>query len=120
MEEGEPHRASPPWGSWEVVLSEPRYKVKRIVVHPGNRLSYQKHFRRAEQWVVVEGEATVTLEGKEMVLSQGATMHVPREAAHRIANQGREPLVIIEIQQGDYLEEDDILRLEDDYGRKGT
>lgn len=120
MKEPERASASPPWGKWEVLLDEPAYKVKRIVVEPGKRLSYQKHFRRAEHWVVVGGEATVTLDGKEVVLRQGATVDVPRETAHRIANQGQGPLVIIEIQQGDYLEEDDILRLEDDYGRQGT
>lgn len=118
MNEPERACASPPWGRWEVLLDEPAYKVKRIVVHPGKRLSYQRHFRRTEHWVVVEGEAAVTIEGKEVLLRQGDTLFVPREAAHRIANRGAGLLVIIEIQQGDYLHEDDIVRLEDDYGRQ--
>lgn len=120
MKEGEPASASPPWGRWEVLLDEPAYKVKRITVHPGKRLSYQKHFHRAEHWVVVAGEATVTLDGKEVVLRRGAALDVPQGAAHRIANSGQELLEIIEIQQGDYLAEDDIVRLEDDYGRQST
>ncbi len=112
--------ASPPWGKWEVLLDEPNYKVKRITVLPGKRLSYQKHFKRNEHWVVVEGKAVVTLDGKEMDLVKGETVDIPKEAAHRIANNGNKQLTFIEIQFGEYFGEDDIIRLEDDYGRVST
>ncbi|ODS31944.1 MAG: mannose-6-phosphate isomerase [Candidatus Scalindua rubra] len=108
---------NPPWGSWEVLLDEPTYKVKRITVLPGNRLSYQKHFRRREHWMVVEGKGVVTIDDKEIHLKKGETIDIPQEAAHRIANNDDENLTFIEIQQGEYFGEDDIIRLEDDYGR---
>jgi mannose-6-phosphate isomerase-like protein (cupin superfamily) len=111
---------SPPWGKWEVLLDEPNYKVKRITVLPGKRLSYQKHFKRNEHWVVVEGKAVVTLDGKEIDLVKGETVDIPQEAAHRIANTGNKQLTFIEIQLGEYFGEDDIIRLEDDYGRVST
>jgi mannose-6-phosphate isomerase-like protein (cupin superfamily) len=110
-------KAAPPWGTWEVLLEEPAYKVKRITIQPGHRLSYQRHTRRSEHWVVVQGEAAVTLEGKEIRLAAGQTADIPAGAAHRIANPGRDTLAFIEIQRGTYLGEDDIVRLEDDYGR---
>lgn len=110
-------KASPPWGKWEVLLDEPDYKVKRITVLPGKRLSYQKHFKRKEHWMIVEGKAVVTLDGKEICLEKGETVDIPQEAAHRIANRGDELMTFIEIQQGEYFGEDDIIRLEDDYGR---
>lgn len=109
--------ATHPWGKWEVLLSEPGYKVKRITVKPEQRLSYQKHARRQEHWVVVAGEGIVILDGKEIVLKTGATVDIPAEAAHRAINPGTEPFVFIEVQRGSYLEEDDIVRLEDSYGR---
>ena len=109
--------ASPPWGKWEVLLDEPRYKVKRITVLPGKRLSYQKHFKRQEHWMIVEGEALVTLDGKEIALKTGEYIDIPMESAHRIANEGSAPMVFIEIQRGTYFGEDDIVRLQDDYGR---
>jgi len=107
----------PPWGIWEVILDEPTYKVKRVTVLPGKRLSYQKHFKRLEHWKIVGGSGLVTLNGKEIPLITGESIDIPREAAHRIANPGKIPLVFIEIQHGSYCSEDDILRLEDDYGR---
>ena len=82
-------------------------------------LSYQRHEKRSEHWVVVEGEAVVTLEGKEIRLSPGHSIDIPRMGAHRILNPGRVPLIFIEIQKGEYFGEDDILRLEDDFGRTG-
>ncbi len=109
--------ATPPWGKWEVLLDEPTYKVKRITVLPDKRLSYQKHFKRQEHWFVVAGEALVTLEGKEIRVKAGEAIDIPQEAAHRIANQGAAPLVFIEVQRGSYFGEDDIVRLQDDYGR---
>jgi mannose-6-phosphate isomerase-like protein (cupin superfamily) len=107
-----------PWGGWEVLLDEPAYKVKRIVVNPGHRLSYQRHFKRREHWIVVMGRAEVVLGGKTIALDAGQAVDIPAGTDHRIGNQGSEPLVFIEVQQGTYFGEDDIERLEDDYGRK--
>jgi mannose-6-phosphate isomerase-like protein (cupin superfamily) len=112
--------ASPPWGRWEVLLDEPSYKVKRITVLPGKRLSYQKHFKRREHWMVVEGNGVVTIDGKDVHLSKGKAIDIAQEEAHRMANNGDEDLTFIEIQQGEYFGEDDIVRLEDDYGRVST
>ena len=112
------HSATPPWGKWEVLLDEPHYKVKRITVLPGKRLSYQKHFKRQEHWMIVEGQALVTLEGKETTLKAGEYIDIPMESAHRVANPGDLPMVFIEIQRGNYFGEDDIVRLQDDYGRE--
>lgn len=106
-----------PWGRYAVVDEGPGYKVKRIEVLPGRRMSYQKHARRHEHWMVVRGCAQVTLDGDERLVQVGEAVDVPIGAAHRIANPGAEPLVLIEIQRGDYLGEDDIVRLQDDYGR---
>jgi mannose-6-phosphate isomerase len=106
-----------PWGSWHILDEGAGYKVKRIVVDPGCRLSYQRHELRAEHWIVVAGTATCTLDGEIVVLAPGETVDVEVGQAHRIANQGDETLVIIEVQRGAYTGEDDIVRLEDDYGR---
>jgi mannose-6-phosphate isomerase len=108
-----------PWGSYTILEERESYKVKRIEVLPHRRMSYQRHEKRSEHWVVVEGEAVVTLEGKEIRLSPGQSVDIPRMAAHRILNPGRVPLIFIEIQKGEYFGEDDILRLEDDFGRTG-
>lgn len=109
-----------PWGNYTVLEDRQTYKVKRIEVLPGKRLSYQRHERRAEHWVVVDGDALVTLEGREVRLSPGEAIDIPRMAAHRIHNPGRDLLTFIEIQKGDYFGEDDIIRLEDDFGRVTT
>jgi mannose-6-phosphate isomerase len=109
--------AEPPWGKWEVLLSESGYKVKRITVKPGQRLSYQKHARRQEHWVAVEGKGIVVLDGKEIILEPGAAVDIPVDAAHRAINLGVGKFVFIEVQRGSYLGEDDIVRLEDSYGR---
>ena len=106
-----------PWGSYTVLEDRQTYKVKRIEVLPGKRLSYQKHEKRAEHWIVVEGEGVVTLEGQEIRLSPGQSVDIPRMAAHRIHNPGKILLIFIEVQKGDYFGEDDIIRLEDDFGR---
>jgi mannose-6-phosphate isomerase len=106
-----------PWGSFTVLDEAENYKVKRIEVLPQKRLSYQKHAQRSEHWMVVAGSARVTLDGREILLNAGATVDVPIGAAHRIENVGTERLVFIEIQRGTYLGEDDIQRLQDDYGR---
>jgi len=109
--------ADPPWGRWEVLLEEESYKVKRIIVLPGHRLSYQKHARRSEHWIAVQGEGIITLDGREIRLTPGEAVVIPVGSAHRAANEGELPFVFIEVQLGSYLEEDDIIRLEDAYGR---
>ena len=116
------HTVSPtferrPWGTYTVLDDGDDCKVKRITVDPGQRLSYQSHARRAEHWVVVGGTATVTLDGAEIVVGPGQAIDIPLQAAHRVANQGTEELVFVEVQLGDYFGEDDIVRYSDDYGR---
>jgi mannose-6-phosphate isomerase len=106
-----------PWGSFTVLDEGTAYKVKRIEVLIGKRLSYQKHSHRAEHWMVVGGRAKVTLDGVEFAVSMGQAIDVPAGAAHRIENVGEELLTFIEVQRGDYLGEDDIQRLQDDFGR---
>ncbi len=106
-----------PWGNFTVLDEAAGYKVKRIVVWAGKRLSYQKHAQRSEHWMVVGGVAKVTLDGKDVILAAGEYIDIPIGAAHRIENPGSEPLVFIEVQRGNYLGEDDIVRLQDDYGR---
>jgi mannose-6-phosphate isomerase len=106
-----------PWGSYTVLEDGPDHKVKRIEVLPGKRLSYQRHQRRAEHWFVVKGDALVTLDGKEFPVGMNTAIDVPRGSAHRIANAGPDLLVVIEVQHGEYFGEDDIERLEDDFGR---
>jgi mannose-6-phosphate isomerase-like protein (cupin superfamily) len=106
-----------PWGAFYVLADEPDHKVKRIVVHRGERLSYQKHEMRAEHWFVVAGSARVTLDGEVHAVGTGEAIDIPRGAAHRIENTGPEDLVFIEVQHGSYFGEDDIVRLDDDYGR---
>lgn len=106
-----------PWGSYTVLADEHDHKVKRIVVHPGKRLSYQTHARRAEHWYVVSGVATVTLDGIDHRVAAGESVDIGLGAAHRCSNQGDADVVFIEVQRGDYFGEDDIVRLEDDFGR---
>ncbi len=106
-----------PWGSFTVLDEGEGYKVKRIEVLPGKRLSYQKHARRAEHWFVTQGTAKVTLNGEEIFVKKGEAIDIAVGAAHRVENPGDELVIFIEIQQGDYLGEDDIERLEDDFGR---
>ncbi len=106
-----------PWGRYQVLDQQADHKVKRIVVLPGQRLSLQRHQRRAEHWFVVQGRAVVTRDGEELVLEAGQGVDLPRGAWHRVHNPGEEELVFIEVQTGDYFGEDDIERREDDYGR---
>ncbi len=110
-------REERPWGSWTVLEEGPGYKIKRLEVLPGKRMSLQMHYHRSEHWVVVSGTARVIVgDGTTLVHRQESTF-VPAGTMHRIENPGLIPLVIIEIQNGQYLEEDDIVRVEDDYGR---
>ena len=106
-----------PWGSYLVLEDAPDHKVKRIVVAPGRRLSYQRHSRRSEHWFVLGGAGFVTLDGTDRPVAAGAAVDVAAGVAHRITNPGSDPLVFIEVQHGDYFGEDDIVRLEDDFGR---
>jgi mannose-6-phosphate isomerase len=107
-----------PWGNYTVLDEAVDYKVKRITVVAGKRLSYQRHARREEHWLIVHGAGLVTLDGEELDVLPGAAVDVPVGAAHRIANTGTTQLLIfIEVQRGDYFGEDDIVRLDDDYGR---
>ena len=106
-----------PWGSYTVLEEASSFKVKRIEVLPGKRLSYQKHSQRAEHWFVVEGTAKVTLDDNEITVHAGESIDIPIGSAHRVENPGDETLIFIEVQRGTYLGEDDIVRLQDDYGR---
>ena len=92
-----------PWGGYCVLEERDTHKVKRIEVLPGKRLSYQKHRKRAEHWIIVCGKALVILNGKEVRLTEGQAIHIPQGAAHRIANPGKKILVFIEIQKGKYF-----------------
>ena len=106
-----------PWGTYTVLEEDRGFKVKRIEVLPGKRLSYQKHSQRAEHWFVVEGTAKVTLDDEEITVRAGESIDIPIGAAHRVENPSEENLVFIEVQRGSYLGEDDIVRLQDDFGR---
>jgi len=106
-----------PWGYYEVLSDETDHKVKRIVVYPGQRLSLQRHRRRAEHWFVIRGAGIVTLDGSDLDLETGEAIDITSGAWHRIRNNGTEDMAFIEVQRGDYFGEDDIERLADDYGR---
>ncbi len=110
-------RVHRPWGFYESLILGNRFQVKRIVVKPGGILSLQKHFHRAEHWVVVEGSAVVTLGEEKHLITENQSIHIPLGAVHRMENPGRIPFTLIEVQCGSYLGEDDIVRLEDSYGR---
>lgn len=106
-----------PWGYYEVLSDGPDYKVKRITVYPGKRLSLQRHRRRAEHWFILRGEALVTLGKKEVPFKNGESVDIPKGEPHRIENRGSVHLTFIEVQTGEYFGEDDVERIEDDYGR---
>jgi mannose-6-phosphate isomerase len=106
-----------PWGTFTVLDEGNNFKVKRIEVLPGKRLSYQKHSQRAEHWVVVQGTAKVTLDDHQSMVASGEAIDIAIGAAHRVENPGTDTLVFIEVQRGSYLGEDDIVRLQDDFGR---
>lgn len=106
-----------PWGTYTILENNAKYKIKRIEVKPGGRLSLQKHFHRSEHWTVVSGTAVVTLGEKEIPLRANESIYIPMGELHRLENRGKLNLVIIETQIGDYLGEDDIVRVEDDYKR---
>lgn len=110
----EDHR---PWGYYQVLSDEPDHKVKRIVIYPGKRLSLQKHEKRNEHWYVIAGTALVTLDDDEVKVEKGESVNIKRGTLHRAMSVGEENLVFIEVQTGEYFGEDDIERIEDDFGR---
>ena len=107
-----------PWGEYEVIHNEPSYKLKRILVNPGHRLSYQYHLKRSESWTIVEGKGVITIDGVKKDIKKGDTVIIPKKAKHRIENNTKNKLVFIEVQTGSYFGEDDIVRLKDDYNRE--
>jgi mannose-1-phosphate guanylyltransferase/mannose-6-phosphate isomerase len=109
-----------PWGSYDSIDNGDRFQVKRLSVKPGGVLSLQMHHHRAEHWIVVQGTARITCNDKTFLLSENESTYIPIGATHRIENPGKVPLHIVEVQSGSYLGEDDIVRFEDSYGRKGT
>ena len=111
-------RVARPWGWYDSVDNGPRHQVKRISVKPGASLSLQMHHHRAEHWVVVKGTAEVTVGDKVLIVGENQSTFIPLGQKHRLANPGKVALEIIEVQSGDYLGEDDIVRFEDNYGRK--
>ena len=106
-----------PWGRFYVIHNENNYKLKRIEVDPGGRLSYQYHNKRSEAWTIVEGTGTITLNGKIKEYTKGQTVLIPQGIKHRIENKEINKLVFIEVQTGTYFGEDDIVRIKDDYNR---
>ena len=107
-----------PWGSYTILEESERYKIKRIVVNPGARLSLQMHYHRSEHWVVVRGAAKVTIGDQEVFIHENESAYVPKSTLHRLENPGKVPLEMIEVQNGEYVGEDDIVRVDDVYGRK--
>ena len=112
-----PARVHRPWGWYQTMDLGDRFRVKRIVVTPGKKLSLQKHHHRAEHWVVVRGTAEVTRDAEVFLVRENESVYLPFGCVHRLANPGRIPVEIVEVQTGGYLEEDDIVRIEDDFGR---
>ena len=107
-----------PWGKFEVLVDEKNHKVKKLTVYPRESLSLQMHKKRAEHWVVVKGVANVVKGEENLTLHENESIYIPIKTKHRLANSGENNLEIIEVQTGDYLEEDDIVRFDDIYGRK--
>ena len=110
----EDHR---PWGYYQVLADEPDHKVKRIIVYPGKRLSLQRHRLREEHWYILSGQALVTRNEDKIPLKKGGAVDIPQGAIHRIENIGSDNVSFIEVQSGEYFGEDDIERIEDDFGR---
>ena len=106
-----------PWGGYIVLLDEPTHKVKKLIINPKKRFSLQYHHKRTETWTIVKGKVEITIGDKKRVYSYGETVSVPVGTKHRIENAGNEDAEIIEVQTGTYFGEDDIVRLEDDFGR---
>lgn len=111
------YREERPWGAFEILYEETGLKVKRITVLPGQRLSLQSHEHRQETWTLISGRGEVELNNGTVVWLPRQCIFIPRQALHRVKNTGTEPVVFIEVQEGDYLGEDDIVRYQDDYKR---
>ena len=108
---------SRPWGTYQTLALEEGFQIKILTVNPGGRLSLQRHFKRAEHWVVVKGTAKVQIDNNEIILGENESRFIPLGIKHRLINPGKIPLVLIEVQSGAYLGEDNITRFEDNYGR---
>ena len=106
-----------PWGTYENLLEDEKTKVKKIVIKPGEKPSYQYHFKRNEVWVIVSGKGSLLLDDELSEVEAGSVVVVPAKVKHRITNTGQEDLIFIEVQTGEYFGEDDIVRLEDAYSR---
>lgn len=106
-----------PWGIWELLHRSDEYAVKRLMVKPGQRLSLQYHLHRSETWYCVSGRGIVTIDEKEIPFTPGSMVSIPQGAHHRVVNDGVDNLTIVEIWEGLYLQEDDIIRVQDDYER---
>lgn len=106
-----------PWGNYMKLYQERGVWVKRVEVSPGQRLSLQKHNKRTEKWIIVAGHGLAVIDGKDIPVLPGSILDVPLGAVHRIGNTGKEKLIFIEVATGDYLAEDDIVRIQDDYSR---
>jgi mannose-6-phosphate isomerase len=106
-----------PWGSYTILADDEAYKVKRIVVRPGKRLSYQRHARRSEHWFIVQGTGLVTVDGIQSEVAAGHSVDIPVGSNHRMENSTETDIVFVEVQHGEYFGEDDIVRLDDDFGR---
>ena len=109
---------SRPWGSFTILEEGAQFKVKRLTVNPGHSTSLQYHKHRSERWIVVQGVATVTLGSKSYEIEENEWFHIPLNEKHRLSNNGKKVMQLIEVQYGDYLGEDDIIRIEDHYGRE--
>ncbi len=107
-----------PWGWYKVLIETDKYKVKELLVKPGHLLSYQTHKRRAEHWFIAKGEAYAIIDDKKIELMAGESVDIPVETKHRIGNNSKDDMVFIEVQTGNYFGEDDIIRIEDNYGRE--
>jgi mannose-1-phosphate guanylyltransferase/mannose-6-phosphate isomerase len=110
-------RVHRPWGWYQTMDLGPRFRVKRILVHPGRKLSLQRHHHRAEHWIAVRGTVEVTRDHEVTLLRENESIYLPLGCVHRLSNPGLIPAEIVEVQTGAYLEEDDIVRIEDDFGR---
>lgn len=111
------HTEEKPWGSYTNLMDEEYTKVKKIVIKPGEAPSYQYHFKRSEIWIIVKGLAEIKIDDSIVVYSTGDIITIPKQAKHQVRNIGEDELVFVEVQLGDYFGEDDIVRLEDKYGR---
>ena len=107
-----------PWGEYEVIYRQERIQVKRIQIKPGLRFSLQKHNRRSEKWIIISGRGVATLGKRKMLVQKGSFIEISKGQVHRLHNTGKTPLIFVEVQFGNYLGEDDIFRLEDDFGRR--